>query len=370
MRIKKSGQLKNPAGELTLLRASTKFVLFCTAFLLIMGRAPGQKSALFDSDKVLEFTLRADLKTVFRDRGENPEYYPASIAYDSGEISFNIPIKVRTRGHFRKLASNCKYPPLLLNFAKSRTPQDCLFNGQDKMKLVTPCRGDQLVIHEYLVYKMYNLITPKSFNARLVKVVFQDTVKSKSTQAHYGILLEEEQQMAIRNRCKAIQRTGLNPEATREDDFLKMAVFQYMIGNTDWSVQFQQNIKLIMAESSGLPSVVPYDFDHAGIVRAPYAKPAEELQLSSTLERRYRGYCIRDMDGFNEVFEIFRQLKDEFYAIYEKNELLTKSYRNQTLKFLDQFYKTINDPKTARQAFSYPCNPHGTGNVVIKGLKK
>ena len=149
-----------------------------------------------------------------------------------------------------------------------------------------------------------------------------------------------------------------------------MAVFEYMIGNTDWSVQYQQNIKLITVDSTSLPSTIPYDFDHAGIVRAPYAKPAEELQMSSILQRRYRGYCMPEMNQFTEVFEIFNQLKDEFYALYEGNPLLSSSYQNQTLKFLDQFYETINDPKKAQEEFSYPCDKSGTGNIVIKGLKK
>jgi hypothetical protein len=217
---------------------------------------------------------------------------------------------------------------------------------------------------------LYNLITPKSFNARLVKVIYQDTVKNKSSDPYYGILLEEEKQMAIRNLSNSLEKIGLRPEGTHQGDFLKMAVFQYMIGNTDWSVQYQQNIKLIFADSTSLPSTVPYDFDHAGIVRAPYANPAPELQLSSTLHRRYRGYCIPDMNQFTEVFETFNQLKNDFYAIYEGNPLLKNSYQNQTIKFLDQFYETINDPKKAKQEFSYPCDKSGTGNVIIKGLKK
>jgi hypothetical protein len=217
---------------------------------------------------------------------------------------------------------------------------------------------------------LYNFITPKSFKARLVKVIYQDTVKNKNSDPYYGILLEEEEQMAMRNLSRSLEKIGLRPEETQKGDFLKMAVFEYMIGNTDWSVQFQQNIKLITVDSTSLPIVIPYDFDHAGIVRAPYAKPAEELQMSSTLQRRYRGYCIPEMNQFTDVFETFNQLKDDFYALYEGNSLLSSSYQNQTLKFLDKFYETINDPEKARKAFSYPCDRSGTGNIVIKGLKK
>ncbi|MCK5441392.1 MAG: hypothetical protein KAJ23_05845, partial [Maribacter sp.] len=197
-----------------------------------------------------------------------------------------------------------------------------------------------------------------------------DTVKNKSSMPYYGILLEEEEQMAKRNQSRSLEKIGLRPEVTQKEDFLKMAVFEYMIGNTDWSVQYQQNIKLIMTDSTSLPIAIPYDFDHAGIVRAPYANPAPELQLSSTLHRRYRGYCIPEINQFTAVFETFNRLKDDFYALYDGNALLSSSYQSQTLKFLDRFYETINDPKKVRYAFSYPCDKSGTGNIVIQGLKK
>jgi len=357
-------------GYISFLRRKTKHVLFFLASFFLMTHAIGQSSNLFDSDEVLEFTLQGDLKELFKDRGDDPQYHVATLHYQADQNTIKIPLKIKTRGHFRKISSNCKYPPILLNFAKSSTPKSSAFKGQDKLKLVTPCRGDQYVIHEYLVYKLYNLITPKSFKARLVKVIYQDTVKNKSSDPYYGILLEEEKKMAMRNLASSLKKNGLRPNGIKKEDFLKMAVFEYMIGNTDWSIQFQQNIKLITVDSISLPIAIPYDFDHAGIVRAPYATPAAELQLSSTLQRRYRGYCIPEMNQFTEVFETFNQLKDDFYALYKDNPLLSNRYQNQTLKFLDHFYETINNPQKAREAFSYPCDRSGTGNIVIKGMKK
>ena len=51
------------------------------------------------------------------------------------------------------------------------------------------------------MYKLYNLITPKSFKARLVKVTMDDASKKKIA-PFYGILLEDEKQMAQRNKRK------------------------------------------------------------------------------------------------------------------------------------------------------------------------
>ena len=191
--------LTDLTGYISFLKRELKVVLFLVACFFSLGIAMGQTSNLFDDDVILELTLRGNLKTVFKDRGDEPQYHPANISYLANQKEINIPIKIKTRGHFRKLSSNCKYPPIFLNFAKNTTPKSTVFHGQDKMKLVTPCRDDQYVINEYLVYKLYNLITPKSFKAKLVKIIYQDTVKNKSSYPYYGILIEEEIQMAMRN---------------------------------------------------------------------------------------------------------------------------------------------------------------------------
>jgi hypothetical protein len=185
----------------------------------------------------------------------------------------------------------------------------------------------------------------------------------------YGFLLEEEDQMAKRNNMIAIKRRLLRPEIMQREDFLNMAVFNYLIGNTDWSVQYRQNIKLIAEDSLSLPATVPYDFDHAGIVRAPYAHPAEELKLRSTLHRRYRGFCLEDLEDFSAVIARYDSLKEDIYAVYTSSPLLEDKYIQRTLKYLDEFYTTLHDPKKLRNEFQYPCQKNSTGHIVIKGLK-
>jgi hypothetical protein len=329
-----------------------------------------QSGNLFESDEVLTITLSGPLNELLRDRTGDPRYFDVTLSYTAeagGEVE--IPLRARTRGNFRRMAANCEYPPLLLNFSKN-VSKNSIFSQQDKLKLVTPCRGDGYVVREYMVYTLYNQITPLSFKARLVKVVLNDpALKSKLQQPFYGILLEEEDQMAERNKMVSIDRQLVKPERTQADNFLTMAVFQYLIGNTDWSVQYRQNIKLISPDTLARPVTVPYDFDHAGIVGAPYAKPAEALQLSSTRQRRFRGYCISDMAHFEKVITHYNHVKEELYSVYTSGTLLDENYVKSTLKYLDDFYKTINDSKKVKEEFQYPCRKDGTGNVVIRGLK-
>lgn len=151
--------------------------------------------------------------------------------------------------------------------------------------------------------------------------------------------------------------------------FFKMAVFQYMIGNTDWSVPYRHNIRVLAFDSLSIPYTVPYDFDHSGIVSAPYALPPEELGLSSVRERRFRGYCMKDRETLEEVVHFYRRKKANFYAVYKECRLIDARYLNATEKFLDEFYETLNDPKKLSAALSFPCKG-GEANIVIKGLSK
>ncbi|MDQ3682239.1 MAG: hypothetical protein M3352_04090 [Bacteroidota bacterium] len=327
---------------------------------------PASSNNVFDSDEVLEIRLSGNIRQLFNDRGDAPQYHPLVLGYKNNEgKDVSITLKARTRGNFRRDRENCTYPPILLNF-QSITNKGSLFEGQDKLKLVTPCREEEYIFREYLVYKLYNLITPKSFKARLVKVNFYDTQKKRET-VFYSFLIEEDEQMAKRNKTKIINRKQILGESTETETFLKMAVFQYMIGNTDWSVPYLHNIRIIAFDSLSIPSVVPYDFDHAGIVNAPYAMPPEQLALSSTQERRFRGYCITDWKTMDEVVATFIRLKDDVYKLYTTNTFLDARYVKSTTKFLDEFYATISNQKKMRSEFSYPCKEGP--KITIKGLQ-
>lgn len=342
-------------------------------FLLLPGWGYSQSSKLFSNEELLEITLTGAVTDLMKDRGEDPTYHSFKLSYkDANNKAVEIPLQIKVRGHFRKLKQNCNYPPLLLNFS-SETSANSIFAEQNKLKLVTPCKDEKYVVREYQVYKMYNLVTPKSFKARLVKftlISHDPTAKKKEVESLYGILLEEEDQMAKRNNAIPIEDRLVKPQQTQYDDFLNMAMFEYLIGNTDWSVQYLQNVKLIASDSSAVPSTVPYDFDHAGIVGAPYASPAPELLLTSTRVRRYRGYCINDMKQFEDVISRYNQIKEQFYKVYTESPWLEEGYVKSTVRYLDDFFKTINDPKRLKNEFQYPCQADGTGNVVIQGLKK
>ena len=298
------------------------FVLFSLSFLFSFFGGKSQtpvkmtspssgiqfsKEGLFDSDEIFTITLTGNLRKLLNDRNGEAKSFPVILGYigkDSSDIS--IPITVKTRGHFRRQSGNCRFPPLLLQFSDTGKSLSSVFPGKGSLKLVMPCSGEEFIVREWLVYKLYNLVTPESFRARLVKIELLDTKNKKMPAPFFGVILENDDQMAARNHC-AILKKNIRPQETMPGAFLRMAVFEYLIGNTDWSVEYRQNIKLIAASSSSAPIAVPYDFDHAGIVDAPYAAPAEELKLSSVRERRYRGYCVQNIKSFDSTIAFYKQ---------------------------------------------------------------
>ena len=341
------------------------------AFVLLLFSANAlaqTKEGLFDKEEPLQITIRGELSELMNDRGEKPVYHPMTVVYrGSDSIEYAIPIKAKTRGHFRLQRANCGYPPLLLNFEKGKSLDSTVFFQQDKLKLVMPCRSDEYVIREYLVYKLHNLVTPKSFRARLVKVVLEDQKKGKKSSALWGFFLEEEKQVAKRNESVVVENKGLGAETTDHDAYLTTMVFEYLIGNVDWSLPYLHNIKLIAKDSASIAYPIAYDFDHAGLVDAPYAMPPEQLELNSIRERRYRGVCMSDMQSFAKVFALFNKLKPDIYALYTTNKLLEPKYVKETTKYFDEFYNTINSEKGFKTEFGYPCR-NGGKNVAIKGL--
>lgn len=339
---------------------------FTLHLLPFFNRAQG----LFGSDSILKITMKGDVRSLMNDRAEQASEHPVTLVYTSEQGVMNsVDIAARTRGNFRRTMGGCSYPPIMLLFKDSVKTAGTLFREQKKLKLVMPCKGDEYVVKEYLAYRIYQMLTPMSFKARLVQLTLEDTKKSKTTAPFYAILLEEEHQMAARNGMVSVERK-IGPRQADSEAFHRMAVFEYFIGNTDWSVEYLQNVKLLARDSNGIAYTVPYDFDHAGIVSAPYAKPAEQLELSSVRERRYRGYCLSDLKVLQPFFTEFINIRDKVNSLYETASYLDPVQRKSVLKFVDEFYSVIGDAGKVNKAFAYPCDKNGTGNVIISGLQK
>jgi len=317
---------------------------------------------LFISDEVLMIEIRADFSSIEIDRTSNPKEYQGVLLYfspEGTETRFNVTLT--TRGKFRLQAENCSFPPLLINFRKSEV-KNTIFEGQNKLKLVTPCREESDVLDEYTVYKMYNLISDLSFGVRLAVIKYFNSTNSSVMFRKLSFFIEDKDHVAERNGYKEYLKF-LTPFNIEDDNYKKLSLFEYMIGNLDWSVVSRQNIDIFISEDSNLaPVAVPYDFDFSGFVDAHYTKPKDVPEELLTERRAFRGICYTP-EELEEVFIFFRNLKPELEAVIRKQDLYKTAEKSVLLSYIRRFYRIINNPRLVRREFIENCQTRKDYNI-------
>jgi len=301
-----------------------------------------QDFGLFKNDEILNLSLRFDLTEYMRKKPKD-EYLKAILTYHINEKdSINKEIKLKSRGVARN--NICNFPPLSLNFKKAGFEKDDLKNI-GKIKMVTHCNSgnEEYLFKEYLIYKLYNVLTEYSFKVRLVNVDYISTGKKPKTIKSYAFLIEPLDMLTERTHSNPVEALSVTQKNIIPEMMDRMAMFNYMIGNTDWSVAGQHNAKVISImdlSHPGMGGVVPYDFDYAGLVDAHYAVPTEGLGLKSVLERRYLGDCRSD-DEFRAILKQFSEKKSEFYKIINDFAYLTEKSKQKMTAYLDEFYSDL-----------------------------
>ena len=238
-------------------------------------------------------------------------------------------------------------------------PTGTVFEGQKKLKLGTHCRemgnfsGAELV-REYLVYRMFNLLTPRSFRARLVDARYVDAKSGKTITSRGALLLEDDDDVARRQGGRISDSTGVRFRQMDPATTTLMELFKYMIGNTDVSVRTLHNIRMVLTPRGRFP--VPYDFDFSGVVDEQYAGPHPLLQGSIAFVRNrvYLGPC-RTPAQLEESFERFRAVRSDMFGVFDSVPNLKPSYVTSARKYLDEFFETIARPNRVKKAFIDGC---------------
>ena len=321
------------------------------------GQAGRRAGGLFDSDDVLRLTLTTNLKALLKDRDTTSEYRPATLSYvDASGAQVSQDVRVRTRGHFRLARRNCAFPPLRLNVSKRRSVNS-VFANQNALKLVTHCQKseeyEQYVLQEYLIYKIYNLLTPRSFRVRLAQVTYVDRAGKSEPLTKPAFFIEDDKQMAARNGAQIVKVKGASPEQLDPGQMGLVAVFQYLIGNTDWSLPALHNITL-MRTREHIVFPVAYDFDLSGVISTRYAKPPPQLPIKSVRDRLYRGDC-RTEEQLAPIFAQFIKKRGAMYALYRNLKGLQRRYVERTHEYFDEFYRTISNRRAVRREFVQSC---------------
>jgi hypothetical protein len=303
-----------------------------------------QDFGLFTNEEILHLTLRFDMTQYTRKKPKD-EYMDAILTYHiNKQDSVNKEVRLKSRGEMRN--GYCSFPPIRLNF-KDAGFQKADLSKIEKIKLVTHCQygNEDYLFKEFLIYKLYNVLTDTSFRVRLVRMEYINTHKKSKPVNTYAFFIEPVEMLAERVNAIAVNSLTLTQKDIIPQMMTRMAIFNYMIGNTDWSVPNQHNCKILSSLNFGSPAlgiIVPYDFDYSGLVDADYAIPFEPLGLSSVRERRYVGIC-RTEDVFINAMKEFAGKKEAFYKVINDFQMLDQKEKSIMIKYLDSFYDDFDE---------------------------
>ena len=310
------------------------------------------KVKFFEDTSIISATITTNMVNVYRQKDKPGVRFPANLNFTLRDATpRHDSIALETRGHFRK--ANCSMPPLKIIFDYD---SNAFTSPLKDLKLVNRCKNseidEQYVFREFLIYKMYNLITDMSFRVRLLNINFVDNTGKKKPLSEYGYLMESIKGVAKRNHCKYREDGKIDPRDANPLQMATVAIFEYMIGNTDWGVGSDHNTKLLVSkiDSDKRPYVVPYDFDFSGLVNSDYAVPDPMFHTTSVRERVYRGFP-KSIEEINSVLDIFKKQKDSIYNLVKNFDLLTSKSKKEMTGYLDEFFEMINKPNQVKKVF-------------------
>ncbi len=335
-----------------------RLILF--VMILIEGQGWAQTAAspastpLFTSDSLLFIDLEADFESVFSSKDDTTEF-PARISLvDFAGKPLTLDIQIRARGNTRRRNDICRFHPLRLDFPKKATT-GTPFEGQNALKLVTHCDKnvafEQNTITEYLAYRALNILTDSSLRVRPAMIRYISTGPDSDTIRKFGFFIEREKSVARRLNGIEVEQGKIHPNLLDPFQTCLVDIFQYMIGNTDYSIHGQHNIFIVSDSARSLkPIPIPYDFDWSGLVSASYAVPHPNIKVEHVTDRVYRGFR-QDPDVIARVIGLFNERKAEIYRLFETYEASDPREAKKAVRYLDGFYKTINDKWMVKREF-------------------
>jgi len=324
--------------------------------LVLLTTSPSFGSSLFDDNSILEVTMSGPLSTLLKQK-KNREEYPFSLTVDDTSID----VAVRIRGNSR--VAVCRFPPLRLNFTASGA-DGTAFAGENKLKLVTHCqngnkKSQNNVLNEFTAYRIFNLISDQSYRVRLLRIHYEDTdgKQRKLEEPHYGFLIESDKGLVKRlggtiTKVEAIRFSTLDIQQTA-----RLNVFQYLIGNKDWSFVTADsddtcchNIDLLDVDGSVVP--IPYDFDLAALTRAKYRSKGP---LNQSKRREYFGYCKTPADMLDQAIDHIQPIKDEILTTALEVPALDDDSRERRATFIAAYFEEAVGKASLLAKFERDC---------------
>lgn len=309
---------------------------------MTLGATSKQQNSIFDVlnyAEVVKVDLSYDLTAASENRRDT-RAYPGMLGFrDEQGNKQSWEVNVTLRGAFRRIHCD-EMPPLRIDFRKKDLEQEGLLPFDD-FKLVTYCMGDDVVakealVREYLAYKLYNELSDISFRVQLLRINFKDS-NTGETKTHLGFIIEDTAELRARTgSSKSDEKRIVNKEQFDPYYLQTAALFQYMIGNTDWGLTFSKNIKYFHKDNKVIP--VPYDFDFAVIVNAPYAAPKEDNNGDYHYGRLYRGFK-EEPNVLQPVIDNFVAKKQDLVEVIRNCKQLRPGSRRKMIDYLTSFFE-------------------------------
>ncbi len=209
---------------------------------------------------------------------------------------------------------------------------------------------------EYLAYKIYNIVSPLSFRVRLIRMRYVDTGRKNKLTQSWAFMIEPEEMMAERNNGLVIKNDNLGMVLMRPDEMMLASLFQYMIGNCDYSVAGRHNMKIMGLPGFGSDGYtpVPYDFDYTGFVDADYAIPGENLGITSVRERYFLGPCAEEQ-AYQQAINYLENNRSEIMAMLNAFPYLGEKEKSSMIAYIEAYYTRSNKPGFIEQDLKRTC---------------
>lgn len=312
---------------------------------------------LFVDETPMDLTLKYDITAFIRNKMKG-EYLDAELLIHYKNYTDTKNIRLKARGNNRR--EQCFFPPIFLNF-KTDPMVNSELEGFNKIKLVTHCSTSKshtdYLLKEYLVYKLYNVLTDNSFRVKLLDIKYIDTGKKERNYDKYGILIEPIELLVTRK-----ESTEINGEIIRENNVIEedadiVALFQYMIGNTDWRIKGGHNTKYMKSLTKLTQKVtpIPYDFDFAGFVGTHYSHPQSWASIKNVKEREYLGYCRNSDEAYLKTINLFLDKKGQMIKTIESFAYLSEGEREGLIRYVESFYDLLNNPNRFISTLKSEC---------------
>jgi len=335
---------------------------------LVSTRAAREADAqvLFRGTAPVAITLTTNLRDMVRERDSTAlRWFGAEMAWqdEGGKVATGtMPVELRARGHFRRQARNCSFPPLFLRAGKSQR-EGTILQGNPRLKVVTPCRPtapeyQQYILLEYMIYQTYAILNPIHHRARLATILYKDSTDRVKPISVTAFLLETEEEVADQHKLTSLDQTGalfadFDPQALN-----RVSLWEFWIGNTDWSVAALHNIELFRNEA-GTYYPVAYDFDWSGAVNARYAFPNPMLGIGNIRQRLHRGPC-RTAAEWAPTIAYYKEKRAAIDSLWAASVPgLEVKRRDDTKAYLDELWPILDDPRKFDRAVVRECQPKG-----------